>query len=77
MEKLKTKGQLLINVVGVKIRRAFSELVPGLRLSACIDYVHCVMLGVFQLFLKSNVKMMDDKNETESLSSETCTVNLP
>ena len=44
-EKLKLNGQSSIKV-GMKGRTALSELVPGLPLSACTDYLHCVMIGV-------------------------------
>ena len=76
-EKLKSNGQSSINVVGVKGRSAFSELVPGLPLSACIDYMHCVLIGVYQALLKLHVKLMDERKETESFITETASLSLP
>ena len=76
-EKLKSNGQSSINVVGVKGRSAFSELVSGLPLSACIDYLHCVLIGVYQALLKLHVKLMDERKETESFITETACLSLP
>ena len=39
-------------VVGVKGKSAFSNLIDGLPLTAPIDYMHCVLLGVFPIVLK-------------------------
>ena len=46
------------NVVGVKGRSAFSMLVKGLPLSAGIDYMHCILLGVYQDVLKLQIKSL-------------------
>ena len=35
------------NVVGVKGRSPFSSIVEGLPLSAPVDYMHCILIGVF------------------------------
>ena len=35
------------NVVGVKGRSAFAILVDGLPLTAPVDYMHCILQGVF------------------------------
>ena len=42
----------LVNVIGVKGKNAFSGLIEGLPLSAPVDYMHCVLLGVFPELLK-------------------------
>ena len=42
----------LPNVVGVKGKSEFSVLIEGLPLTAPIDYMHCVLLGVFPDLLK-------------------------
>ena len=41
-----------VNVVGVKGESAFAKLIEGLPLCAPIDYMHCVLLGVFPELLK-------------------------
>ena len=40
------------NVVGVKGKSAFAGLIRGLPMTAPIDYMHCVLLGVFPDVLK-------------------------
>ena len=47
-----SKRQFSTNVVGVKNRSTFSELVPGLPPSACIDYMHPVWIDIYQAHLK-------------------------
>ena len=42
----------LINVAGVKGKSAFSSVIDNLPLAAPIDYMHCVLLGVFPEALK-------------------------
>ena len=37
----------LVNVVGVKGKSALAALIDGLPLTAPIDYMHCILLGVF------------------------------
>ena len=53
----------LYNVAGVKGRSPFSSLIEGLPLSAPIDYMHCVLLGVFPELLWLCLKELkaDDK----------------
>ena len=53
----------LYNVAGVKGRSPFSSLIEGLPLSAPIDYMHCVILGVFPELLRLCLKELkaDDK----------------
>ena len=41
------------NVVGVKGKSAFALILEGLLLSAPIDYMHCVLSGVFSDVLKT------------------------
>ena len=55
-ELLNTSTTSITNVCGVKGRSAFDGLVKGLPLSAGIDYMHCVLLGVFQDLLKFHWK---------------------
>ena len=43
----------LVNVVGIKGKSAFADLVEGLPLTAPVDYMHCVLLGVFPELLNS------------------------
>ena len=58
-----------VNVVGVKGRSAFACIVPDLPLSAPIDYMHCVLLGVFPENIKLCYKMLpvSVKNDIETL----------
>ena len=42
----------LINVAGVKGKVSFSSVINNLPLAAPIDYMHCVLLGVFPEALK-------------------------
>ena len=55
-ELLNTSTNSITNVCGVKGRSAFDSLVERLPLSAGIDYMHCVLLGVFQDLLKFHWK---------------------
>ena len=41
----------------------FSEMLPGLPLSACIDYKNCVLISVYQSLLKQLVKLADGKHK--------------
>ena len=50
-EKL-TYDKKIPNVVGVKGRSAFASLIEGLPLTAPVDYMHCILLGVFPDLLK-------------------------
>ena len=76
-ETLRSNGQSSTNVVGLKSRSAFSKLVPGLPLSACIEYTHCVLIGVYQALLQLHVKLMDEKKETESFNTKTDSLSRP
>ena len=49
-ELLSSKGAQ--NVFGVKGRSAFTDIVCGLPLTAPVDYMHCVLLGVFPELLR-------------------------
>ena len=53
------------NVVGVKGESAFSMIIDGLPLTAPIDYMHCVMLGVFPDLLKLCYKTLNARHKTE------------
>ena len=61
-----------LNVVGLKGRSAIADLVDGLPLTAPIDYMHCVLLGVFQELLKLCYKSLssDDKTTTAQIVSD-------
>ena len=61
-----------LNVVGVKGQSAFADLVDGLPLTAPIDYMHCVLMGVFQELLKICYKSLssDDKTTTAQIVSD-------
>ena len=61
-----------LNVVGVKGQSAFADLADGLPLTAPIDYMHCVLLGVFQELLKLCYKSLssDDKTTTAQIVSD-------
>ena len=47
-----------VNVVGVKGSSAFSDIIEGLPLTAPVDYMHCVLIGVFPDLLKLCVKSL-------------------
>ena len=42
----------VVNVVGVKGKSAFADLINGLPITAPIDYMHCVLIGIFPEVLK-------------------------
>ena len=52
-----------VNVVGVKGRSAFADIVDGLPLTAPVDYMHCVLLGVFPEVLKLCYKALSTENK--------------
>ena len=65
----------LVNVVGVKGKSALAALIDGLPLTAPIDYMHCILLGVFpdSLILYYRVLSHDDKNKiNQILSNRSC-----
>ena len=51
------------NAVGVKGKSAFEDLIKGLPLSAPIDYMHCVLIGVFPDLLKLCYKALSAKDK--------------
>ena len=53
------------NVVGVKGKSAFARIIDGLPLCAPIDYMHCVLLGVFPDLLKLCMKSLTAKSRDE------------
>ena len=57
-ENLNEGGHSSTNVVVVKGRIAFSGICYGSPLPACIDYMHCDLIGVYQSFLKLPVMLM-------------------
>ena len=50
---------------GVKGQSAFSDIVSGLPLTAPIDYMHCILLGVFPELLKHLLKKMAPNYQKE------------
>ena len=68
-ELLSPSGQ--VNVYAVKGRSAFSDLVNNLPLAAPVDYMHCVLLGVFPELLRQLLKKsaaMSKRRLTRSLN---------
>ena len=53
----------LVNVVGVKGRSPFSVLIEGLPLTAPVDYMHCVLIGVFNDLLKLCFKKLSSEEK--------------
>ena len=53
----------VVNVVGVKGKSAFTSLIDGLPLTAPIDYMHCVLLGVFPDVLKLCYKNLSSEEK--------------
>ena len=65
----------LVNVVGVKGRSAFADIVEGLPLTAPVDYMHCVLLGVYPDLLKFCFKSLSNEekiNVAKVVSNLTC-----
>ena len=62
------------NVVGVKGRSAFATIVDNLPLSAPIDYMHCVLLGVFPELLKLCVRSLnvESRDEIKQVVAKLC-----
>ena len=60
------------NVVGAKGKSAFANIVNGLPLTAPVDYMHCVLMGVFQDLLKFCYKSLkaDEKTKVNKILSE-------
>ena len=65
-----------INVVGVKGKSAFALILEGLPLSAPIDYMHCVLSGVFSDVLKTCYQSLTPLQK-ESLNSEVAQLSCP
>ena len=57
------------NVVGVKGKSAFAELIEGLPLTAPIDYMHCVLLGVFPDVLRLCYQSLSSSEKLQLSSS--------
>ena len=57
-------SQKVPNVVGVKGKGAFASLIDGLPLAAPIDYMHCVLIGVFPEVLKLCYKNVSSVDKT-------------
>ena len=57
-EALNSESDRITNVSGGKGASAFDRIVDGLPLSAGIDYMHCVLIGVYQEILKLQIKKM-------------------
>ena len=53
------------NVFGVKGRSAFSDIVCGLPLTAPVDYMHCVLLGVFPELLRLIIRKLTTATKRE------------
>ena len=65
----------LVNVVGIKGKSAFADLVEGLPLTAPVDYMHCVLLGVFPELLKLCFKSLSSEDKiivSQIISNLTC-----
>ena len=62
------------NVVGVKGRSAFALIVDNLPLSAPIDYMHCVLLGVFPELLKLCARSLsvESRDEIKQVVAKLC-----
>ena len=65
-----------VSVVGVKGRSAFVSIVSDLPLSAPIDYMHCVLLGVFPETAKVCYKLLS-VHEKQDLQSILLQQNCP
>ena len=64
-----------VNVYGVKNRSAVSDLVDNLTLAAPVDYMHCVLLGVFPELLRQLLKKpaaMSKREINEVIQSLAC-----
>ena len=54
-----------INVAGVKGKSAFASMIDDLPLTAPVDYMHCVLLGVFPELLKHCNRALCPNDRTE------------
>ena len=64
------------NFVGVKGRSEFSLVIDGLPLTAPVDYMHCVLIGVFTELLKVCYKSLSAK-EREDINRKTSGLACP
>ena len=64
-ENFLQQGNQKVNMVGVKGRSAFSCVVPELPLSAPVDYMHCLLLGVYASLLARHMKLLNKKKRIE------------
>ena len=64
------------NVVGVKGRSEFSLVIDGLPLTAPVNYMHCVLIGVFPELLKMCYKSLSVK-EREDINKKTSDLACP
>ena len=55
----------VINVAGVKGKSSFASTVPGLPFTAPVDYLHCLLLGVFPDDLKSCFRALLSTQKTK------------
>ena len=65
-ESLRKTGKVH-NVCGVKGRSAFASLVDGLPLTAGIDYMHCILQGVYKDVLEHQVRNLS-KSQKQRLN---------
>ena len=63
--------------MGVKGRIAFSDIIPGLPLSACIDYMHCVLIGVYQSLLKLHIGLMTERKLLGIFNKQVKKISFP
>ena len=68
--------QNIPNVVGVKGRSEFSMVIDGLPLTAPVDYMHCVLIGVFPELLKVCYKSLSAKKR-EDINRKTAGLACP
>ena len=54
-----------MNMAGVKGKSSLSSLVKGLPLSAPVDYMHCVLLGVLSSLLSRQLKLLKQRERDE------------
>ena len=59
----------LVNVAGVKEKSAFADLIEGLPITATIDYMHCVLLGIFPEVLKVCYKALPQDEKIKLILS--------
>ena len=64
------------NNVGVKGRSELSRVIDGLSLTAPVDYMHCVLIGVFPELLKVCYKSLSAK-ESENIKRKTSGLTCP